>query len=116
MDNCIRWNGYITKAGYGITHFDGKIINAHRAVYLKEYGPIPKGFDVDHICKNRTCVNLEHLRLLTHKENVLLGNNPISDNAKKTKCVHGHLLEGKNLYVKSEWSETMQNMQEGSLS
>lgn len=42
---------------------------AHRAAWVHAHGQIPEGMTVDHVCKNRTCVNVEHLRLLSNFEN-----------------------------------------------
>lgn len=43
-------------------------VNAHRLAYMSKHGPIPAGYEVDHVCRNRACVNRSHLRLLTVRE------------------------------------------------
>lgn len=65
---CWVWLAYRDKDGYG-KFWDRKKYMAHRYVYEKTYGEIPEGKQIDHICHNRACVNPEHLRLVTHKQN-----------------------------------------------
>jgi hypothetical protein len=67
MKDCIIWHGkYRDKDGYGRSGS----MSAHRKVYQDAFGPIPKGMVVRHKCDNRECVNLEHLELGTHKQNM----------------------------------------------
>ena len=81
---------------YG-TFFDG-IRNrpAHVGVYESEIGFIPKGLELDHLCRNTLCVNPEHLEPVTHRINVLRGTSPGALNAKKTIAPCGHLYTGKD--------------------
>ena len=68
-DGCIFWMGAVAH-GYGVfEHGHRGGIKAHRYSYEFLVGPIPKGMDIDHICGNRRCVNPEHLRVTTRKEN-----------------------------------------------
>lgn len=54
-------------------HEDGRrrttMVTAHRAAWTHEHGPIPEGMTIDHRCKNRRCVRVSHLRMLTNHEN-----------------------------------------------
>lgn len=59
-----------TRSGYGAFKLHGKVISAHRLVWQWNYGEIPGGLNVLHICNNRRCVNPTHLYLGTHKDNV----------------------------------------------
>lgn len=59
---------------------------AHRLVYWCVHGPIPSGKYVDHICNNRACVNLDHLQLISNRENILRGIGPTAINARKQAC------------------------------
>lgn len=65
----------IDKGGYGVFHAKGerKSLRAHRYFYEKYRGPIPKGLDIDHLCRNRNCVNPDHLEPVTRSENIKRG-------------------------------------------
>lgn len=67
--NCWLWLGGATKTGYGQFRLDGQSRYAHRVAYELAIGPIPDGMEVDHICRVRRCVNPQHLRVATHKQN-----------------------------------------------
>ncbi len=97
---CWLWTGN-TKHGYG--YFYGtaaqKNVRAHRFAYEQSIGPIPKGLTIDHLCRNRICVNPNHLEIVTNRVNVLRGVGETAINARKTICIHGHLLRDHNLYI-----------------
>lgn len=59
--DCWRWIGYIAKTGYGMIGVNGRAVYAHRVAYELEFGPIPIGMDLHHVCRNRWCVNPAHL-------------------------------------------------------
>lgn len=68
---CHEWQGSRNNKGYGVIWFDGKLRLAHRAAWLMNYGEWPTpSLVVDHICENKACVRIEHLRLLTNGENI----------------------------------------------
>ena len=59
---------------------------AHRLTYQWAKGPIPAGMELDHLCRNRRCVNPAHLEPVTHRENVRRGAGWAGVNAQKTHC------------------------------
>ena len=66
---CLVWTGAKDGGGYGHLKVNGRLTKAHRYAYEEEYGPIPDGMEIDHICHNRACVNVDHLRLATAAQN-----------------------------------------------
>lgn len=99
---CWEWIGHIDrKTGYGrTTHRPLGTTSAHRLSWHGFNGAIPSGVCVDHVCRNRKCANPDHLRLLTNRENVLIGVGPTAVNAAKTNCPLGHPYSGMNLIVR----------------
>ncbi len=97
-NGCWNWD-VCDNLGYGRAT-DGKhrSVKAHRLMYERLVGPIPEGLVIDHLCRNRTCVNPDHLEPVTQSENVRRGNGFSAVNARKTHCKRGHPLDGDNLY------------------
>jgi len=85
--------------GYGLASFKRTTRMAHRAVFTEVKGDIPKGMTLDHLCRNKICVNPEHLEIVTQRENILRGNGKASINAKKTHCARGHEFTSDNTYT-----------------
>lgn len=77
---CWIWAGAHDKKGYGNARFPvngvNKVQNVHRIVYVIEKGEIPKGYDLDHLCRNPACVNPDHLEVVNRSENVKRGKSP----------------------------------------
>ena len=69
-NGCIRCTSHcIDKDGYTRIRYKGKHDRLFRVLYQQEYGEIPKGLVLRHLCNNAWCVNVEHLKIGTHKEN-----------------------------------------------
>lgn len=73
MSGCWLWMGKIDIKGYGAIKFEGKYMKAHRESYKIYKGEIPKGLDLDHLCRIRSCVNPDHLEPVTRAENTRRG-------------------------------------------
>jgi len=86
LDDCVPWEGKLFE-GYGNVYYRGRTLKAHRVAWIEANGPVPDGLVVDHVCRNRACVNVAHLRLLTREENLAIG---IVHNRTKTHCPRGH--------------------------
>lgn len=92
--DCWIWIGGIsTNTKYGVFWLDGKSMAAHRVSYELYKGKIPTGLQIDHLCRNRACVNPDHLEPVTCKENLLRGE---TLNA-RTHCPKGHPRTEDNL-------------------
>lgn len=66
---CLEWLGWVAKDGYGHFWLNGKTHMAHRAGYILLVGEIPQGYELDHICRFRWCVEPSHLEPVTRTEN-----------------------------------------------
>lgn len=66
---CWLWTGGTNSNGYGQIR-NPKKCYVHRVVYELAVGPIPEGVEIDHICRVRLCCNPEHLRPVTHRQNL----------------------------------------------
>lgn len=100
---CWIWTAGKTSGGYGtFCTKEGKYkpIGAHRFSYELANGKIPKGFDIDHLCRVRECVNPKHLEAVTRRENLIRGFGFAAANAKKTRCIRGHAFNEKNTLIR----------------
>ena len=70
---CWIWQGTSNGSGYGMISVHGRTVCAHRYAYELYVGMIPRGYDLDHLCRRRLCVNPDHLECVTRRENVRRG-------------------------------------------
>jgi hypothetical protein len=96
-DGCWLWTGALGRAGYprwGSPYWPGDTY-AHRIAYRMVVGPIPAGFEVDHLCFVPACVNPAHLEAVTVQENRRRRRaRPLT-----TECARGHAMDEANTYV-----------------
>lgn len=81
--NCWNWTGK-RSAGYGWLYFDGKTRAVHRLAVQFDGRDIPEGMSVDHLCRNKRCVNPSHLEVVTIAENTRRAH------LVRTECRRGH--------------------------
>lgn len=99
---CWLWNKGVNADGYAIVFADGKNHLAHRWAWIQRNGPVPGGRPLDHFkCDTPPCVNWDHVRPVTQRENVLRSNSPPAHNLAKTHCVNGHPFDEANTYYDS---------------
>ncbi len=91
---CVIWEGKVSPNGYGRIGLG----YAHRIAYEEKYGQIPTGLHIHHKCKNRLCVNANHLETITPADHLLQHDSACMTNGKKTHCPHGHEYNQKNTY------------------
>ena len=97
--DCWEWQGALAH-GYGRIKNGETTLAVHRIIYEALIGIIPSGLVLDHLCRNRKCVNPTHLELVSIGENVLRGIGISAMNAKKTHCIKGHEFTEDNIYSK----------------
>lgn len=97
-NGCIVWTAKLSQGGYGRFWFNGREVAASRFAYEFAHGPIAAGLEVDHVCRNRACVNVEYLEAVTPAVNRQRRHtrNQYRD---ATHCIHGHAFVGDNLLI-----------------
>ena len=96
---CWVWQGARNEHGYGRYHYAGKKRFAHRVAYTWLNGGIPDGLDLDHLCRNRACINPDHLDPVSHQEN--------QRRSRKALCSEGHPLRERKS-GRGQWCPTCQ--------
>jgi len=95
VTGCLLWPLSKNHHGYGQIYVEpGRTGKVHRVAWELENGPVPEGFQLDHLCRVRNCANVAHLELVSPRENQLRG----QTNAAKTHCPRGHEFDLLNTY------------------
>jgi hypothetical protein len=90
--DCHLWTGYLNSDGYGRFRAGGRMLSAHRFAYESAKGPVPDGYEIDHLCRTRHCVNPEHMEAVPHPENMRRG----LRGELTTHCKQGHAYDVAN--------------------
>jgi len=97
---CWKWTAATNGWGYGRFRWRGSMTTTHRIAYELLIGPVPPGLDLDHLCRNRICVNPNHMEAVTHRENCLRGEGVCARNSRVTHCPKGHEYTSENTTVR----------------
>ena len=102
---CVPWPGNRSPEGYGRVMVDGAVKYVHRLTYQLHVGPIPRGWEIDHVChgaalargecaagpcEHRACRQPAHLEAVTSRENSMRGGHPLFSIARSDVCGRGH--------------------------
>jgi HNH endonuclease len=100
VTGCHIWIAGKGKAGYGLFKPTGKpTVTAHKYAYVRKHGSVPAGRELDHFrCDTPACCNPDHVRPVTHRENMLRGNTIGALNMGKSMCPWQHPLDGRTKY------------------
>ncbi len=107
-NDCLEWQKYTNRHGYGYVALNGKNWSIHRLSYYFTYGEIPKGKWILHKCDNRKCIKPEHLYLGDNKQNVkdrmMRGRSAKGENNGQSKLTETQVRSIKRLLSK-KWTQ-----------
>jgi hypothetical protein len=95
-NGCWLWIGAKSANGYGQIAHKKTTIGAHRLSYKLHKGEIPAGLVIDHLCRNRSCVNPDHLEAVNQRTNTMRGESPSVKQHNKGFCKNGHPMTPEN--------------------
>ena len=98
--DCWVWTGSRGSAGYGQYMRHGRHHLAHRFAWTELVGEIPAGMTIDHLCRNRLCVNPDHLEIVSVAVNTMRGMSPIAIAARRGSCAQGHPMSADNVRIR----------------
>lgn len=98
-EGCWEWQGNRNNVGYGLFKLNRRYVVAHRFAYEAMISEIPDGLEIDHLCRNRACVNPYHMDPVTHRVNMQRGKLAL-----RAECGKGHPFAGENLAFTSSGS------------
>jgi hypothetical protein len=105
-NGCWEWVGVKHRDGYGVIWFQQAFRRWYRLAHVVAYevwvGPIAEGLELDHLCRNRSCVNPAHLEPVTHRENMRRSISPPGKWQMRTHCERGHEFSGANLIIRGD--------------
>lgn len=96
---CWNWTAAISAGSYGSIYYQGRMQKAHRISWTLTRGEIPGGLELDHLCRNRRCINPDHLEPVTRRENLARGIQS-NQNMGKMFCIRGHEFTAENTRIK----------------
>lgn len=97
--DCWEWKASKNAYGYGQFYTGETMRLAHVISYQLLVGEVPAGLDLDHLCRNRSCVNPDHLEPVTRRENIARGSSVVARQMEQTECKYRHPLSGDNSYI-----------------
>ena len=98
-ETCWLWTAAKNGIGYGLFGYRTKLRLAHRVAFEWENGLVPRGLELDHLCRTRNCVRPSHLEAVTHTENMRRGNKRQRNLIRA--CRHGHEFTESNSGINS---------------
>jgi hypothetical protein len=99
---CWIWLGAKVTGGYGMATVRYRTRMVHKLFYERANGPVASGLELDHLCRDRACVNPAHLEPVTSRVNILRGEGLSAKNARKTHCSYGHEYTPENTYLRPD--------------